>query len=182
MGVSTFATEQAAREIYLKAFEGALIDGAGLGVMTSFNRIGLTASPAHSGVQIDILRNEWGFKGINITDSCKGAHDYILTAECITAGTDLFLSDTLRTSELSNMVIKDKDGNILNWMKKANEHFYYAHSRSVLMNGLSQETVIEETVFWWQPALIVACSVLGIMCLASLAVFLWRAYVKKGGN
>ena len=50
------------------------------------------------------------------------------------------------------------------------------------MNGLSQEAVIEETVFWWQPALIVACSVLGIMCLASLAVFLWRAYVKKGGN
>ena len=84
-----------------------------------------------------------------------GAHDYILTAECITSGTDLFLSDTLRTSELSNMVIKDKDGNILNWMKKANKHFYYAHSRSVLMNGLSQETIIEETVFWWQPALIV---------------------------
>ena len=182
MGVSTFATEQAAREIYLKAFEGALIDGAGLGVMTSFNRIGLTAAPAHSGVQIEILRDEWGFKGINITDSCKGAHDYILTAECITSGTDLFLSDTLRTSELSNMVIKDKDGNILNWMKKANEHFYYAHSRSVLMNGLSQETIIEETVFWWQPALIVVCSVLGTLCLASLMVFFWRAYVKKGGN
>ncbi|MBQ5443285.1 MAG: glycoside hydrolase family 3 protein, partial [Oscillospiraceae bacterium] len=64
-GVATFVTEQACREIYFKAFEGALADGAGLGVMTSYNRIGLTASPAHRGAQVEILRNEWGFKGIN---------------------------------------------------------------------------------------------------------------------
>lgn len=114
MGVSTFATEQAAREIYFKAFEGALMDGAGLGVMTSYNRFGITSSTAHYGAMVDILRNEWGFKGINLTDSCKGCHDYMLTAESIVGGTDQFLSDTLRTSELSNMVIKDKDGNILN--------------------------------------------------------------------
>lgn len=179
MGISTFATEQAAREIYLKVFEGALQDGAGLGVMTSFNRVGLTAAPAHAGMQIEILRNEWGFKGINITDSCKGAHDYILTPECITSGTDLFLSDTSRTAELNNMVVKDKDGNILNWMKTANKHFYYAHSRSILMNGLSQETVIEETVFWWQPALIGLCIVLGAATVATLAVSVWVCYRKK---
>lgn len=179
MGVSTFTTEQAAREIYFKAFEGALMDGAGLGVMTSYNRFGLTASTAHSGAMVDILRKEWGFKGINLTDSCKGCHDYILTAPSITAGTDQFLSDTLRTSELSNMVIKDKDGNILNWMKTANKHFYYAHSRSFLINGLSSEAVIEETVFWWQPALITVCSVIGVACAAFFAVYIWKAYLKK---
>ena len=47
MGVSTIATEQAGREIYFKAFEGALMDDAGLGVMTSYNRLGLTSSTAH---------------------------------------------------------------------------------------------------------------------------------------
>ena len=182
MGVSTFATEQAAREIYFKAFEGALRDGAGLGVMTSYNRFGLTSSTAHHGAMVDILRNEWGFKGINITDSCKGCHDYMLTAESITAGTDQFLSDTLRTSELSNMVIKEKDGNILNWMKTANKHFYYAHSRSFLINGLSKEVVIEETVFWWQPALIGVCSVIGIACVAFFGVYIWKAYFKKEGK
>lgn len=182
MGVATFSTEQAAREIYFRPFEGALQDGAGLGVMTSYNRFGPTASTAHSGAQIDILRNEWGFKGINITDSAKGCHDYILTAESITAGTDLFLSDTLRTSELSNMVIKDKDGNILNWMKEANKHFYYAHSRSVLINGLSEEVVIEETVYWWQPALIAMCVAFGGLCAASLSIYVWKVYVKKEGK
>lgn len=180
-GVATFATEQACREIYFKAFEGALADGAGLGVMTSYNRIGLTASPAHRGAQIEILRNEWGFKGINITDSSKDASDYVLTAECITSGTDLFLSDTGRQSELSNLVVKNRDGNILNWMKTANEHFYYAHTRSVLMNGLAEETVIEETVYWWQPTLIALCALLGVLTVASGLVYVWKAYRKKEG-
>ena len=121
-GVATFATEQTCREIYFKACEGALSDGGGLGVMTSYNRIGFTASPAHNGAQIEILRKEWGFKGINITDSSKDAASYVLTAECITGGTDQFLSDTGRASELSNLVVKEKDGNILQWMQKTNEH------------------------------------------------------------
>lgn len=181
-GVATFATEQACREIYFKAFEGALADGAGLGVMTSYNRIGLTASPAHRGAQIEILRNEWGFKGINITDSSKDASDYVLTAECITSGTDLFLSDTGRQSELSNLVVKNRDGNILNWMKTANEHFYYAHTRSVLMNGLAEETVIAETVYWWQPTLIALCALLGVLTVASGLVYVWKAYRKKEGR
>ena len=181
-GVATFATEQACREIYFKAFEGALADGAGLGVMTSYNRIGLTASPAHRGAQIEILRNEWGFKGINITDSSKDASDYVLTAECITSGTDLFLSDTGRQSELSNLVVKNRDGNILNWMKTANEHFYYAHSRSVLMNGLAGETVIAETVYWWQPTLIALCALLGVLTVASGLVYVWKAYRQKEGR
>ena len=181
-GVATFATEQACREIYFKAFEGALADGAGLGVMTSYNRIGLTASPAHRGAQIEILRNEWGFKGINITDSSKDASDYVLTAECITSGTDLFLSDTGRQSELSNLVVKNRDGNILNWTKTANEHFYYAHSRSVLMNGLAGETVIAETVYWWQPTLIALCALLGVLSVASGAAYLWRTMRKEEGR
>ena len=171
--------EQACREIYFKAFEGALSDGGGLGVMTSYNRIGMTASPAHYGAQVEILRNEWGFKGINITDSSKDASDYVLTAECITSGTDLFLSDTGRTSELTNLAIKDRDGNILNWMKTANEHFYYAHSRSILINGLAEETVVHETVYWWQPALIAVCAALALLAVASLGMFAWNAYVKK---
>lgn len=182
MGVATFSTEQAAREIYFKAFEGALQDGAGLGVMTSFNRLGVTASTAHAGAQIHILRGEWGFKGINITDSSKGAHDFILTAESITNGTDQFLSDTLRTSELSNMVIKDKDGNILKWMQTANKHFYYALSRSMLINGLSQETVVEETVYWWQPAMIAVCVVFGLLTVGTLGIFVKKVYFRKEGR
>ena len=178
-GVATFSTEQTCREIYFRAFEGAMSDDNALGVMTSYNRIGLTASPAHRGAQIEILRNEWGFKGINITDSSKDASDYVLTAECITSGTDLFLSDTGRTSQLTNLAIKERDGNILSWMQTANKHFYYAHSRSILVNGLSTETVIEQTIYWWQPTLIGICIGVGVLAAASLAVFFGKAYLRK---
>ncbi|WP_294537279.1 glycoside hydrolase family 3 protein [uncultured Pseudoflavonifractor sp.] len=178
-GVATFSTEQTCREIYFRAFEGAMSDDNALGVMTSYNRIGLTASPAHRGAQIEILRNEWGFKGINITDSSKDASDYVLTAECITGGTDLFLSDTGRTSQLTNLAIKERDGNILSWMQTANKHFYYAHSRSILVNGLSTETVIEQTIYWWQPTLIGICIGVGVLTAASLAVFFGKAYLRK---
>lgn len=178
-GVATFSTEQTCREIYFRAFEGAMSDDNALGVMTSYNRIGLTASPAHRGAQIEILRNEWGFKGINITDSSKDASDYVLTAECITSGTDLFLSDTGRTSQLTNLAIKERDGNILSWMQTANKHFYYAHSRSILINGLSTETVIEQTIYWWQPTLIGICIGVGVLAAASLAVFFGKAYLRK---
>ena len=39
-----------------------------LGVMSSYNRIGAVASSANAGVQVQIMRNEWGFKGYNVTD------------------------------------------------------------------------------------------------------------------
>lgn len=178
-GVSTFATEQACREIYLKPFEGGLADGAGLGVMTSYNRIGMVASPACAPLQIGILRDEWGFKGINITDSSKDASDYVHTKECMTGGTDLFLSDTSRTDDLVTYVKQSKDGTVLSYMQLANKHFYYAHSRSVLINGLTAETVVSETVYWWQPALISICGVFGVLTAGFAVAFVLTAYVKK---
>ena len=36
--------------------------------MSSYNRIGAVASSANAGVQVQIMRNEWGFKGYNVTD------------------------------------------------------------------------------------------------------------------
>ena len=78
--------------------------------------------------------------------------------------------------------MKNRDGNILNWMKTANEHFYYAHSRSVLMNGLAGETVIAETVYWWQPTLIALCALLGVLSVASGAAYLWRTMRKEEGR
>ncbi|MBR4249980.1 MAG: hypothetical protein IKQ24_07505, partial [Verrucomicrobia bacterium] len=53
------------------------------------------------------------------------------------------------------------------------------HSRSVLVNGLSEETVVEATVYWWQPALIALCAVCGAFTAISFIVFLLKAYRRK---
>lgn len=85
-GVAAFLNEQAARELELrnlnKAFtakgkpakwyddatkKDTYTQGA-LGVMTSYNRIGAVPPSANKGVMVDIMRNEWGFHGYNVTD------------------------------------------------------------------------------------------------------------------
>ena len=178
-GVAVFASEQACRELYLRAFEGCLSDGAGLGVMSSYNRIGLTASPACKALQTEILREEWGFQGINITDSAKDASDYFHARECLEAGTDLFLSDTSRIDELVKLVKTTDDGNLLSRMQLANKHFYYAHSRSMLINGLTKDSKIENTVYWWQPALIAVCCVFGAATVTTAALYAVSAWNEK---
>lgn len=154
-GVSTFASEQGFREGSLRCFEGALTDkvGGALGVMTCFNRIGATAGAASYAVQVQILRNEWGFKGVNLTDSSKDASDYVHTEECITSGTDMFNNDSSRSDELLTLIKQGKDGTILKAVRNANKNFYYAFSRSNLVNGLAHDTVVTDFVPWWKTAL-----------------------------
>lgn len=65
----SWSNEQAMREIYLKPFELAVKEGGALGVMSSFNYIGHTWSGGNYNLLTEVLRNEWGFKGLVITDA-----------------------------------------------------------------------------------------------------------------
>lgn len=179
-GVSTFLNEQAAREIYLKSFEGALSDGGGLGVMSSFNRIGCIASPSYAPLQKNILRDEWGFKGINITDSAKDASSYFKLRECLSAGTDLFLSDTLRRSELSKSISSNKDGGLIKIAQECNKHFYYALSRSTTLNGLTNDMVLKNEKPWWEIAIVSVSISFGTLTVVSLGLGIF--FNIKGGN
>lgn len=67
-GICTFATEQAIREIYAKPFEIAIKKGNCNGMMTSFNRIGLSNSTAYP-IAIQLYEKEFGFDGISVTDA-----------------------------------------------------------------------------------------------------------------
>ncbi len=67
-GVSAFLTEQALREIYLKAFQYVVQEGKATGIMSSYNRIGLMESAASYPLLTNVLREEWGFKGQVFSD------------------------------------------------------------------------------------------------------------------
>lgn len=72
-GVMTWANEQAVREIYLKPFEVVSKDYNANGIMASLNRIG--TSLYHYGMYETILRDEWGWQGLLITDGNCGSGD-----------------------------------------------------------------------------------------------------------
>ncbi len=67
-GVAAFLSEQALREIYLKAFQIVVQEGKSTGIMSSYNRIGLMESAASYPLLTEVLRNEWGFKGQVFSD------------------------------------------------------------------------------------------------------------------
>jgi beta-glucosidase len=75
-GICDFVTEQAVREIYLKAwqpvFEAEPGEKGCMGVMGGMNRIGTVANYSNSHLLVNILRNEWGFKGLAETDAFFG--------------------------------------------------------------------------------------------------------------
>ena len=77
-GVSAFLSEQALREIYLKAFQLPIQEGKSLGIMSSYNRLGLMETAASYPLLTEVLRDEWGFKGSIISDMThhsNGAHN-----------------------------------------------------------------------------------------------------------
>ena len=71
VGVVTLVNEQALRTVYAKPFELAVKDGNANGLMTSFNTIGLASSTSYA-TNIQLYVNEWGYKGINVTDYWMG--------------------------------------------------------------------------------------------------------------
>lgn len=82
---NSVADERAIREIYLKPFETAVKEGKPGAVMSSYNRINGTFASENKWLLTDVLRDEWGFDGIVMSD-WGGTHDRIAG---IRAGEDL---------------------------------------------------------------------------------------------
>ena len=69
MGIHVWSNEQAIREIYCKPFEIAVKESGAKGIMSAFNRLGKTWCGGTPELLVDLLRNEWGFDGMVITDA-----------------------------------------------------------------------------------------------------------------
>lgn len=135
--ISTFADEQTIREIYLRPFEGALTKGKGLGIMTSYNRIGVRYAATHEPLMMNVMRGEWNYKGLIIDDALTGSNtdQYSNGPAMLYCGTDLFCLDGNRGNQLRQWVTQNDDGTILLALQRANKYVMYAISRS-WMGGL----------------------------------------------
>jgi len=83
--MSSEVDERTLREIYLLPFELAVKKGQAWGVMTAYNRLNGTFASEHNWLLEDVLRRDWGFDGVVMSD-WFGSHS---TAETINAGLDL---------------------------------------------------------------------------------------------
>ena len=187
-GLSQFMTEQAAREMELRGFQGVIEDPDvqtpggtrvnGLGLMSSFSRIGCTGVNAHTGLMVNVLRKEWGFKGLISTDFCINGR-YFNPQDC-TVNNVTFMAcgnaGSLFKAEWAEYPVKVKTDPTLHAALKENMHYYlYALCNSSALNGFDGSTKAVDSasiVSPWQTGFIV-----GGGCALGVSVALFAVYL-----
>ena len=89
--VSSNLSERTLREIYLRAFEQTVRDGGAKSIMTSYNRVNGVYAPNSHDLCTKVLRNEWGFDGVVMTDWFSTNKGQANNALAMAAGNDLIM-------------------------------------------------------------------------------------------
>lgn len=153
-GTATWANEQSIREIYLKAYEDAVVEAEANGVMSSLNRIGTTWAGRHYGLLTEVLRGEWGFEGLVETDAANrysyaGRGD--ARAEAVIAGNDLWLAGTDEESLLWGDYTDDPT--VAQALRESAHRILYVVLHSSAMNGIDSSTRIVYIQPWYYDTL-----------------------------
>ncbi len=177
-GLSTWANEQAMREIYLKPFEMTVKDAtqtlkyisddqgtisekempATTAMMSSFNRIGSVWAGGNPALMTTVLRDEWGFQGFVITDF--NLYDFMYTNQGLAAGSDLMLTfDAMKTIE------DNKSATAVTDMRQATKNILFTVANSNAMNGIAPGTIITYKAAPWETGLLVANIAIGVLVL-----------------
>ena len=169
LGQAAWLTEQAAREIYLKAFQMALEENNGRGgVMTAYTRWGTTWSGAHYGLMHNIMREEWGNEAMSITDNILVT--YCNAVDAVLAG-GVTCFDAMLPYATNNLKDATEDPIAVNAMVEAMHHDLYALAHSAAMNGVGPETTVKAVALPLIGTITLAQNVMGIVGLLGCIVF-----------
>ena len=178
-GICVWTNEQAAREIYLQAFEYPIQDSGAYCVMTSFNRIGCIWAGGDYNLLTNILRGEWAMPGFALTDF-SNSNDYMDVIQGVLAGGDGW--DCNDANKWTPKLNENKDDpQVVNAMRQATARILYTVANSNAMNGISPDTHIEEIMTWWQIAFIAGDVLFGLLTVGSIAMLV-RAGKKAGSQ
>lgn len=176
IGLGVWLTEQSAREIYLRAFQGALESSQanGNGVMMAYTRWGTQWSGANAGLIKGIMNGEWGCNGLQITDNVLTT--YVNGVDGVMGGTTAF--DSMMAFYITNLLPKyEKDPVVVSAMREAAHHNLYAIAHSCGMNGVGPNTTIKET----EPIVQTVTRLGSIIfwALTIVSAVMWTVKVKK---
>lgn len=177
-GLSEYMTEQTARETELRSFQKAYESGECLATMTAFNRIGCSNLNAHEGLMQNILRKEWGYKGLISTDMVNG-QNYFLPGECILGGVTMMANGRGASADLKTEWVDYEATNIAK-DKLLNEHLHtnmkyqwYAYANSNLLNGMDGSVMVINVTPSWQIMFNVLTGTFSVVLAACLGLMVF---------
>lgn len=204
-GLVTFANEQTIREIYLRPFQMAIEDSGTVStkyyerklneetgeytytlktaqtpcataVMSAFNRLGYTWAGGDYRLLTQILRNEWGYKGVVLTDYFNGG--YMNINQFLRAGGDLALTQFGAPYSI-------KDNAAIYYTQQSMKHTLYMVVNSNAMNGFVHGVEAGAEPFAYYYLILIAFGVLtaGLTAWGATAIFFrWKKELASKGN
>ena len=150
-GIAPLMTEQKAREGELRGFQFAVEIGNTRGMMTSLSRCGITALNSHEGVMVDILRKEWGFKGLISTDAATNKYYFSVKelSHCGVTLTTMTNGDITGGWEYWTVENVSKDKGLMADVKQCMLYQNWAIANSNAMNGWSDGMVRVHVNTWY---------------------------------
>ena len=170
--VSVWSNEQAIREIYLKPFEISVKQGGANAVMVSWSFLGDKWTGESSNLMNTVLRDEWGFRGMALTDFFRNnGHGFMNADSALANGVDAMLSTF--NGEENNVANPEHPTSVLQ-MRNACKNVMYTVVSSWAYDGEHEETGMEN----WKKAGIGIDIVIALF-MAGMEVLVIRGYKKR---
>ena len=170
--VSVWSNEQAIREIYLKPFEISVKQGGANAVMVSWSFLGDKWTGESSNLMNTVLRDEWGFRGMALTDFFRNnGHGFMNADAALANGVDVMLSTF--NGEENNVANPEHPTSVLQ-MRNACKNVMYTVVSSWAYDGEHEETGMEN----WKKAGIGIDTVIALF-MAGMEVLVIRGYKKR---
>lgn len=168
----TWSNEQAIREIYLKPFEEAVKsnpDGK-IAVMSSYNYIGTEWAGGCAPLLQEVLRGEWGFKGMVLSDYF-GNYGYMDADRAVRGGTDIMLG-----TAGNDAIMTDRSATSVLAMRQAVKNIFYT-----TVNSSAYENYEPGTIPAWLTMVYGADAVIAVLLIAGEALAIAGYRRKKKG-
>ena len=193
IGLGVWLNEQAAREIYLRAFQGGLESSQGVvksnetgeysyagkggnGVMMAYTRWGTQWSGANAGLVKGVMNEEWQCNGLQITDNVLNS--MVNGIDGVMGGTTAFDSMLAFMITGGNGLPQfENDPVAVSAMREACHHNLYAIANSQAMNGVGPDTTVKVI----EPKIVTAARIgaIAFSVLFVVSAVMWTLKVSK---
>ncbi len=187
----SWCTEQTLREIYLRSYEitikeakttlkyisegknASKVKRAASGLMTSHNHVGATWAGSHYNLLTDVVRGEWGFQGVIVTDNATGCATSF--DRMVRSGNDCWMG-----ANMGNACAYDMTSNTAKTaMRNAIHNVAYAYVNSSMTQGMAPGAYVYYDMSPWAICFMIGDIIVGLLVIGGIVWIVLRLLDEK---